>query len=174
MSRSIPAYAQPAFLEYVSAGAARGDEDAIRLLDKVKKKAPRKTLVLPGRTKDERRQEHRESTSDLRADVWKRCGGTVVIGEDGMWVLGGGGKCEVSGVELGARWEMHHLVSGGARRSAQSLDNCLAVSFDVHRRLHRGDLATLRDVKAACIRLGLREGLRATEHRIAKCEEARR
>lgn len=130
---------------------------ALAILRPIVKRSPRKVLVLPGKTPDEKRADHRASTGSLRAQVEARSGG----------------RCEVSGVEVGPAWDLHHLDAGGHRRSRQSLDNCLAVSFDVHRLLHRGDLATLRDVKAACIRLGMREGLRATEHRLAKVEEAR-
>jgi carotenoid cleavage dioxygenase-like enzyme len=132
-------------------------EHAQETLHSVTKRGPRKVLVLPGRTADERRAEHRSSTGSLRAQVAARSGG----------------RCEVSGVEVGPAWDLHHLDAGGHRRSRQSLDNCLAVSFDVHRLLHRGDLATLRSVKEACLRLGLRDGLRAIEHRLAKITEAR-
>ena len=105
----------------------------------------------------QRREEHKASTGSLREKVAARSEG----------------RCEVSGVELGVAWEMHHLRGGGARRSAQSLDNCIAVSWDVHRLAHRGDMHTLRGIKEACIRLGLRDGLAAIEKRIDKIEAVR-
>jgi hypothetical protein len=157
MTRSIPAYAQPRWLDYVSGRAAEGDEAAVRLVDSLPKKGTRKTLA-PGASKDQRRAAHREATKSLREQVAERSAG----------------RCEVSGVELGAAWEMHHLRGGGERRSRQSLDNVLAVSWETHRRIHRGDLDALRDVKEACIRIGLRDGLAAIEKRISKAETVRR
>ena len=131
----------------------------------------------PGKDRDERREEHNASTLDLRSKAWIRCGGTIRVATDesgtDVTLYEGAGRCEVSGVELGAAWELHHLDGGGNRRSRQSLDNCLAVSWEAHRLIHRGDLATLRSVKEACIRIGMRDGLRAIEHRLAKVMEAR-
>jgi len=155
--------------------------EANRLLDRVKEDRARMKAIqkpkAPGVTRDERRAEHRDATRDLRVACWIRCGGTVrwetVTDGTREPFFEGAGRCEVSGVELGAAWEMHHLDSGGNRRSHQSLDNCLAVAWEVHRLIHRGDLAMLRAVKEACIRLGLRDGLRAIEYRIAKVMEAR-
>jgi hypothetical protein len=157
MSPSIPAYAQPAFLEYVSAHAAKGDEDAERLMARVAKGKHIPKPPLPD-SKGTRRVAHRTSTADLRSQVAERSGG----------------KCEVSGIELGAAWELHHLSGGGHRRSRQALGNCLAVSWEVHRLIHRGDLATLRSVLEACIRLGMPEGVKAASRRIEKIHEARR
>ena len=128
----------------------------------------------PGPTKEARRVLHREETSDLRADVWVRAGGTKDWDGDeheGEWVLSGVAHCEVSGVELGAAWDMHHVESGGARRSQQRIGNVLAVSFDVHRLIHRGDLDTLRAV-AKCPVLDA-EGRRAAERRVEKAESVR-
>lgn len=153
----LPKYAHAAFLEFVSAHAAKGDEDAARLLARVKPGKHVKKEPLPDR-KAARAAEHRTSTADLRAQVWERCQG----------------RCEVSGVELGAAWELHHLDGGGSRRSRQGLGNCLAASWEVHRLIHRGDLATLRNALEACIRLGMPEGVKAMTHRLAKAEEARR
>ena len=124
---------------------------------------------LPDR-KAQRRKEHRDETFDLLVQVWLRCGGGFRTDPEPRFF--GSGRCEVSGVELGAAWNMHHIVNGGARRSAQCLGNVLAVSWETHRMIHRGDLGTLRAVKEACLRLGLREGLRAIEYRLAKVDEA--
>lgn len=109
----------------------------------------------PGRSREDRRADHREETGSLRGQVWERCGG----------------RCEVSGVELGAAWEMHHVQGQGERRSAQRLGNVLAVSWDVHRLIHRGDLDTLRAV-AACPVLDA-EARQAAQRRVDKVIESR-
>jgi hypothetical protein len=157
--------------------------EAEELLSRVRaaaKRAPKKTLALPGKSKAERREEHAGDTGKLRADVWTRAGGTARWDPEaddgaGEWVCEGEARDEVYGTEItSAAWDLHHLRGGGERRSRQSPDNCLALAWDTHRLIHRGHVAALKDVKAACIRLGMKDGLRATEHRIAKCEEARR
>ncbi len=72
MKRSIPAYAMPAILEYLSARKAGGDEDAARLLARARRaKAPEKRLSLPGRTREERRSERNENMAAIRALVWE-------------------------------------------------------------------------------------------------------
>jgi hypothetical protein len=134
----------------------------------------------PGKTKAERKEEHRRETGKLRSDVWQRAGGTARWDPEayegaGEWICEGSAKDEVYGFEItSAAWDLHHLEGGGARRSQQSTDNCLALAWDTHRLIHRGDMRTLLDVKGACIRLGLRDGLRATEKRIDHMEGVRR
>ena len=126
---------------------------------KVKRETDRIARVgAPGRSPEEKRSAHRASTGTIREQVFARSGG----------------KCEVSGIDLGEAWELHHLRGAGARRSHQALATGLAVSWEVHRLIHRGDLGTLRAVKEACIRLGMRDGLAAIGRRIEKVEEARR
>lgn len=84
-----------------------------------------------------------------------------------------GGKCEVCH-RPGFVLEADHLVSGGLRRHRESAETLLMECPDCHRARHRGDMDTLRAIKETCIRLGMREGLRAIERRIDKAEEARR
>jgi 5-methylcytosine-specific restriction endonuclease McrA len=107
---------------------------ALKILHSVTKRGPRKVLVLPGRTPDERRAEHRSSTGSLRAQVAERSEG----------------KCEACGAEYGTAWEMHHVESGsGTRRANQRPGSVLALCWECHRRAHRGDLATLRRIAQA-------------------------
>jgi hypothetical protein len=124
-----------------------------------------------GATPEQRRAEHRASTGDLRRVVWCRAGGSVRLDADDVWHYEGDARCEISGVELGAAWEMHHVEGGGSRRSQQRPGNVLAVSWEVHRLIHRGDLDTLRKVAAAPTLDA--EARRAAQRRVDKLLEAR-
>jgi len=97
-----------------------------------------------------KRLAHNASTADLRAFVWERCGG----------------KCEASGADLGSAWELHHCQGGPSRRREQRPGNVLALSWDMHRRVHRGDLDALRAIaKAGPLDA---EARRAAEYRVEK------
>lgn len=121
------------------------------------------TLVpLPGKTKTERREEHREATRGLRAMVFERSKGNCTCGN---------GHCEACSVDLGQSWELHHVQPAGHRRSRQRLGNLLALCWDCHRRAHRGDLGTLAQIARAPSFDD--EARRAARHRLDKVLEVR-
>lgn len=136
--------------------AHRHIDKALALLAPYAKRGKRKGLA-PGATKDSRRLER-----NIRLKV------AYEVAENRA-----AGRCEVC-LRLGFVLQAHHLVSGGLRRHRESAETIVMICADDHRAIHRNDLDALRAVKEACIRLGLREGLKAIERRIAKVEEARR
>lgn len=124
-----------------------------------------------GATREDRREAHAASTTDLRVTVWIRSGGSVRW-EGEVPHFEGEGHCEACGVELGKAWELHHVEGGGDRRPKQRLGNILALCWECHRRAHRGDLGTLAQIAQAPTLDA--EAERAALRRIAKIEEARR
>ena len=130
---SIPAFAQAAFLEFVASHAAKGDADAQKCMDKLPKRSGLPKPSAPGKSRAERRAEHKASTGDLRAFVAERSGGL----------------CEACRGEVGTAWELHHVEGGGSRRPKQRAGNVLCLCWPCHRHAHRGDLATLKMIANA-------------------------
>ena len=108
---SIPAYAHPAIIEYLSARKAGGDEDAKRLLDRLPKNGARKHLA-PGKSREERRAEQKEKSAGIREIVMTRAAG----------------RCEWCGAE-GMRLELHHALSGSGTRRAGTPSRPRRTSF---------------------------------------------
>lgn len=170
---SIPAYAQPAFVEYVSAHAKNGDEEAKRLLGRLPKKNGIPKPKAPGPDPEKRRAEHRVMTHSLRVLAWIRCGGEIAKDEEiGKTLFVGHGSCEACNAVLGAKWELHHVQGAGHRRSRQGAGNVLAICWECHRRAHRGDPGTLAQIAQAPSLDA--EARREALHRIDKIMEARR
>lgn len=132
-------------------------ERMIKVVRTQKRLRSERAPKVAGATKDERREERNIRLKVAREVAEARAGG----------------KCEVCG-RTGFILQAHHLVSGGLRRHRESAETLLMICADDHRAIHRGDLDTLRSVKEATIRLGMREGLRAIDRRIERVEEARR
>jgi hypothetical protein len=130
---------------------------ANELLTRIRQKGPRKSLALPGRSREEKRAEHRASTETLRTMVLERSGGA----------------CEACRMTLGIVWELHHVQGAGLRRSRQRLGSVLALCMECHRRAHRGDIGTLAQIALLAPSLDA-EARREAEHRIEKLIEARR
>lgn len=152
----IPAYAQPYFLELVSAYAAKGDEEAQRAMAKIPKKGKRKSLA-PGRMTPER-------DTTIRARVFLRAGAKEADGSDG--------RCEwdARGFMV-LQW--HHLFGGGARTAMEREDTTAAICHDCHRGWERNDSTVLRNAKEWAIRHGFKDALARIEKKIAKATEAR-
>jgi hypothetical protein len=74
--------------------------------------------------------------------------------------------------EFQSATELHHLISGGARRLDERPETCAAVCTTCHREYHHCRLATLRAAKVWALMHGYRDALRAIEKRIAKVHEA--
>ena len=166
MRRSIPSFAQAGFVEFVSAHAAKGDEDAARLLSRLPTHGPRKHLA-PGKSRDERRQERNERAAQIRRRVFARAGAKEADGSDG--------RCEwdARGFMV-LQW--HHLVGGGSRTSPETEreDLTTAICHDCHRGWERSDPVVLRNAYAWALRLGFRDAAHEIEKKIAKVDEARR
>ena len=134
--------------------------EANRLLDQVKADRARMNALpkpkAPGKDRDERREERNERAAEIRAEVMKRAGSCC------EW-------CQRDGFAL----EWHHLRGGGDRRHAESVENTVAICFDCHRMWERNPAVVYPMAKDHAIRVGMRDGLRAIEHRLAKVMEAR-
>ena len=131
------------------------ERDLARELRALRKKIRAASKKRTPSAKDRARAEHKASTGTLREQVAERAAG----------------KSEISGSELGAAWEMHHVEGGGLRRSKQRPGNVLAITWDEHRALHRGDLDTLRRVALAPTLDA--DARRAAQRRVDKVLEAR-
>lgn len=153
---SIPAYAQPAFLEYVSQHAANGDEDAQRLIARVKpgKRIPKSRS--PGSTKEERRAERNERAAEIRSAVMARAG------ERCEW-------CQREGFVL----EWHHIIGGGARRHEESPETTCGVCFDCHRAWERNSMSALMPAANWAQRYGFTKAFAAIQKRIDRAEGVR-
>jgi hypothetical protein len=164
MARCIPAYAEPAWLEYVTDRKEEGDEQAAALLaglpDKRKSKRLRaeRAPEVKGATKAERKAERNARAAEIRATVMERAGDAC------EW-------CHRSGFVL----EWAHIFGGGERRHREAVENTAGICADCHHRgWERGNLDVLRAAKEWAIRHGFRVALAAIEKRTAKVEEARR
>jgi hypothetical protein len=69
--------------------------------------------------------------------------------------------------------DMHHVLSGPVRRSAESAETCAAICRPCHVEWHRGSALLMRDAKEWALRHGFKDALRAIDRRIAKVEESR-
>lgn len=100
------------------------------------------------------RKTRNERMAEIRAVVMKKAGGL----------------CEMCGAPA---TEAHHLISGPLRRRLESADTVIALCFDCHRSVHRGDLDALYQAQAYCVTSGMHDAAAALSKRIDKINEAR-
>jgi 5-methylcytosine-specific restriction endonuclease McrA len=119
--------------------------------------APKKALVLPGKTKTERKAERFDRLAAIRTGVFARA-----ERERGL-------RCEWYCERVAS--ELHHVEQGGARRSLEAVENCAAICTECHRAYHRGELDTLRSAATWAVEHGFREAARTIARRTAKIED---
>jgi hypothetical protein len=134
---------------------------ALGILRAVTQQAPRKALVLPGATKEERKTAKDARSAAIRAAVMERAAGVC------EW-------CNRDGYAL----EWAHVIDGnGDKQAHEAVDTTAAACFDCHRRGWHGSGArrekTLRDAKEWALRLGFRKALAEIDRKIGKAAESR-
>ena len=103
----------------------------------------------------QRREERNERAAQIRAVVMERAGV----------------NCEWCGA-ANLRLELHHVISGPSRRSAESVETCAAICPDCHRLLHRNSGAALVLARIWAERGSYSVALIAIQRRIEKLTEA--
>jgi 5-methylcytosine-specific restriction endonuclease McrA len=121
--------------------------------------APKKALVLPGKTKTERKAERFDRLAAIRTGVFARA-----ERERGL-------RCEWYCERVAC--ELHHIEQGGARRSLEAVENCAAICTECHRAYHRNDLDTLRSAATWAVEHEFRDAARTIARRLAKIEDVR-
>jgi hypothetical protein len=101
-----------------------------------------------------RKAAQREHTAKVRAEVGERSRG----------------RCELCSAPF---HEIHHVLGGADRKAKESVDTCLALCWECHRAIHRGDLAELTAALSFCQFQGMVRAEQALRRRLDKIEEAR-
>jgi hypothetical protein len=140
---------------YQREGAAGLARIADRLLS-------RKGLA-PGKSKTDRRKDRNTRMAEIRKAVMDRAAREAMYSTP---------TCETCGFERAT--EVHHIISGGARQSAEDATTLIALCAACHREAQRGEPLVLSCILTWAKDHGYTEAHKAVSRRLAKVEEARR